>query len=80
MKNDATTQLKNLLIATCCAMDELPIIARLEFVKNIVTQNGGDKNDETYKPALALAGDVLMGVIDVLRAHKSAGQLRTPEP
>ena len=57
----------DLVIATTCAIDDLPILSRLEFAKVLIFQNGGNKDDESQQSALVLASDVIDSVMDVLR-------------
>jgi hypothetical protein len=78
MDADIEKRIHDLVIAAGCAIDDLPILARLEFAKNIVTQNGEDKNHAEREPALVLAVDVLNGVIDVLKTSPAA-KLRVPK-
>jgi hypothetical protein len=61
------------------ACDDLPILARLEFARNLVFGRGGDK-DSNPDPVLLVATGVLTGVIEVLKKHSSAANLRRPEP
>jgi hypothetical protein len=79
MRPNADEQLKRLVVSTGNAMDELPILSRLEFVKNLLTLRGGNRDDRENEPALVLAVDVLNGVMDVLKTTP-AGRLRAPEP
>ena len=62
------------------ALDDLPILARLEFAKNLVFDRGGDKDNLPQDPILVIATDVLTSVIDVLKKHPAAANLRAPEP
>lgn len=62
------------------AMNDLPILARLEFVKNIIFDRGGSRGQDPQEEALIIAADVLGGIIKVLRANPAAAQLRSPEP
>jgi len=79
-----TSEIENgkaqLIMEVVDAMNDLTILARLEFAKNIVFGNGGNKGGYPQNPALILAHDVLSDVIDVLKKHPKAGGLRTPEP
>ena len=62
------------------SLDDLPILARLEFVANLVFDNGGLKDDAGRIPGLVIAHEVITDVINVLAKHPSAAQLRTPKP
>jgi hypothetical protein len=63
------------------AMDDASILVRLEFAKNLVFDNGGDPNAMTSTdPALVVADKILESVIEVLRGHPAAAQLKSPEP
>jgi hypothetical protein len=55
--------------ATISAMDSLPVVARLEFVKNLIFDRGGSKDSAPQDPGLVIASEVLRGVIGVLRKH-----------
>jgi hypothetical protein len=61
------------------ALGDLPILARLEFARNMIFGRGGDKHS-TPDPVLVVATDVLSGVIEVLKKHPAAANLRTPAP
>jgi hypothetical protein len=62
------------------SVDDLPILARLEFAANLVFDNGGLKDDAGRIPGLVIAHEVITDVINVLAKHPSSAQLRTPEP
>jgi len=79
MANQEEQKLHKLEIATACAMSTLPVLARLKFVKSIILMRGGDRDDAQHDAALVTAGDILEGVIDVLKKHPKAARLRTPE-
>jgi len=76
-ENKATPKL---LMATVDALNDLPILARLEFVKNVIFGSGGNKDGLPQNPVLILAHDVLSDIIEVLKKHPTAAGLRTPEP
>jgi hypothetical protein len=59
------------------ALDDLPIIARLEFARNLVCNRAGDEDDLSMDPALMVAGEVISDVIRVLRTAPRVAQLRT---
>lgn len=63
------------------AMNDLPIIARLQFAANLVFDAGGIRGSDTTVPELVIAYDVLSDVINVLERHPDAvGLKRTPFP
>jgi hypothetical protein len=62
------------------AIEVLPIISRLQITKQLLCLRGGDKESAGADASLVAAVEVLEGVIKVLNAHPSAGQLRYPEP
>jgi hypothetical protein len=62
------------------AMNDLPILARLEFVKNIIFDRGGSRGQDTQEEVLIIAADVLGGVIEDLKANHTVAQLRSPQP
>ena len=66
--------------ATAKAMYDLTIISRLEFVRNLIFDKGGDGNSIPQDATLVAATDILDGVIDVLIKHPRAARLRNPEP
>ena len=80
MNNETEKQNTELIMATASAMDNLPIIYRLEFVKNLIFDKGGDANGLPNDGVLILAFDVLNDVIDVLRKTPKVAQLGAPEP
>ena len=61
------------------ALDDLPILARLEFARNLVFGRGGDRNSDP-DPLLVIATDVLNDVIEVLKNNAAAANLRRPVP
>ncbi len=65
-----------LLEATVSALDSLPILARLEFVKNLIFDRGGDKHCHSKDLVLVAAATVLDGVITVLKKHPDSAGLR----
>jgi hypothetical protein len=61
------------------ALNDLPILARLEFAKNLLMGNGGDRHSLPQLPGLVIAHEVVTDVIRVLEKHTAAAQLRTPK-
>ncbi len=59
--------------------EDLPVLARLEYARNLVCTRAGDPNDNTLDPLLTIAADMLADVIKVLRTVPRVAQLRTPE-
>ena len=61
------------------AIDDLPILARLEFAQNLLFSHGGNKDSLEPNAALILAFDIIGDVIKVLDKHPRAAKLRTPQ-
>jgi hypothetical protein len=80
MNRDTNHSPKDLQNAVKDAMDDLPILSRLEFVKNLIFDKGGNRAGVPQDTVLVTACDVLDGVIDVLKKHPRAARLREPEP
>jgi hypothetical protein len=62
------------------ALDQLPIVHRLEVAAMLILAHGGDKGSTPNSPPLVLAGQIVFDVIDVLKAHPKAAKLWKPEP
>ena len=62
------------------AIDDLPILARLEMARNLLLANGGSKDALELKPALVLVHDIICDVIKVLDKRPRVAKLRTPNP
>lgn len=62
------------------SVDNLPILARLEFAKMIVFARGGDRENHgiPQDPMLVLVHHLLEDVIEVLQEHPNAANLRNP--
>jgi hypothetical protein len=71
---------EQLTAAVVSAMNDLPILSRLEFAKNMVLENGGNRHNVGHDPVLVLVNDILADVIQVIKRHPVAAQLRAPEP
>jgi hypothetical protein len=67
-------------LATVAAMEDLPILARLEFVQSLLLSRGGSRDALPRDMVLVTAEEVLDGVIRVLKKHPRAAKLRWPEP
>jgi hypothetical protein len=61
------------------ALNDLPILGRLEFAQNLLFSNGGNKDALRPQAALILIYQVIGDVIKVLDKHPAAAKLRTPE-
>jgi hypothetical protein len=61
------------------AFDDLPIQARLEFVRNLLLNHGGERRSAPCDPVLVVAAEVLRGVVRVLKDHPKVAQLRGPK-
>jgi hypothetical protein len=60
------------------SFDDLPILARLEFVSNLICKKLGDSDDPSRDKALAVADGVLNEVIRVLKTVPNIADLRGP--
>jgi hypothetical protein len=60
------------------AFDDLPILARLEFVSNVISNRVGDARVPSHDKSLATAGGVLDGAIRILRTVAAVDDLRGP--
>lgn len=62
------------------AMDDLPILARLKFVTNLLCDKGGEKDAlmRPVDPTLVTAVEVLRGVVNVIETHPRFGSLSSP--
>lgn len=73
-----------LIARVASAFDDLPIVARIEFAKNLVFDRDGDKHslpaDGPQSAVSILAVEILDGVIEVLKAHPAAAKLNDPSP
>ncbi len=58
------------------AFDDLPILSRLEFAKNVMFSRDGDKTAVPVDPVSMIVTEVLSGVIDILKKHPAAAKLR----
>jgi hypothetical protein len=67
----------NLVTAMVLALDDLPIVERLKFVKNYIHGNGGDRWVRPSDPGLVMVNDVIDEVIEVLKRNPVAANLRT---
>jgi len=60
------------------SMNDLPIIARIQFARNVLLDRGGNRGadaDVKYDPLLQVAAEVLAGVKEVLRQNPQAAVL-----
>ncbi len=69
------------------AVAALPVLARLEFVRNLIFSRYGSTQhipigDQSLPQDPIMEGtvDILDGIIDVLKRHPRAAKLRKPEP
>lgn len=60
------------------AFDDLPILARLEFISNLLCDRAGERGKPTRDKALAVADQVMDEVIRVLRTVPMVDDLRGP--
>lgn len=70
----------DLTTATTRAMANMPVLARLEFVKYLIFNRGGDKHSAPHHPVMVTAHEVLDGVIKEIKTSPETACLRTPEP
>lgn len=66
--------------ATINALNNLPILARLEFVSNLLFDHGGSRESSPRNWLVVTATEVLDGAITVPKTQPQAAQLRKPEP
>jgi hypothetical protein len=66
--------------AIIAAFDRLPILARLEFVRDLLLNNGGEKRSFPQDPRWVVAAEVVRGVIEILEKRPRAAKLNNPEP
>ena len=70
-----------MLQPTIDALEGLSIIARLEFAANLLFDRvGGDRTSIDPNWSAGVATETVRSVIDVLKAHPNAANLRAPEP
>jgi hypothetical protein len=69
---------RHFLERTSDSFHDLPILARVQFVKNLLLFNRGDKESNPQDPAMILATEVLTGVIEVLESRPRVAKLRGP--
>lgn len=62
------------------AMNNLPIISRLEFAKNLIADHGGERDLLPQDAVLVAAAEILGEVIEVLRQHPRLARLRGNNP
>jgi hypothetical protein len=74
--DEVSPQTKALIKAHAAAMDDLPIIERLRFVKNLVCDRRGETGDTETDAILRMVEGIVDGVIEVLKKNPRAAQLR----
>jgi hypothetical protein len=62
------------------AMYDLPILARLEFARNLVESHGGTRDAVKMVPQLVVATEVLNDIIEVVKARPRIAKLAGPRP
>lgn len=70
----------NMIKEIASACEDLPILARLEFAKNLICNKIGELGDPSFDPCLGTAEELLSGVIKVLRTVPRVAELRLPQP
>ena len=80
MTEEPEEKQNELVTATISALNDLPLLSRLEFAKNLILERGGNRHSWPQDAVLVVANDVLADVIQILKRHPLAAQLRTPEP
>ena len=70
----------DLTTATVDAMAHMPILARLEFVKYLIFNRGGDTHGVPHHPVMVTAYEVLSDVIKEIKKNSETACLRAPEP
>ncbi len=69
------------LQATINAINDIPIIARLQFAANLLFDRcGGDRHSEGANWNSVIATEVVYSVIRDLEKHPQAANLRSPQP
>jgi hypothetical protein len=59
-------EVKIMTSSVVSALDDLPVLARLRFVKSLVCEHGGSDTSLPRNPVMVLSADVLSGIIDEL--------------
>ena len=59
-------------------LEDVPIMARLEFAKALVCGNGGEKLSSPSTPALVVAVELIESALVALRRNPKAANLKTP--
>ena len=62
------------------ALNELPIVERLQFVAQMILLSGGVQGSIATVPSLVLAHEALNNVIGIIKKHPKVAQLRGAEP
>lgn len=61
------------------AINDLPILERLEIARNLLLRSGGSKDALEPNAVMVFVHDLIHDVIKVLDKHPRAAKLRTPE-
>jgi hypothetical protein len=70
----------NLASSIASAFDDLPVVARLRFVKNLIFDHGGDKISVPKDSKLVLSVEILTSVIDDLEKGPVGSRLPVRRP
>jgi hypothetical protein len=62
------------------AFTDMPILSRLEFVKNLLVGHGGERRNVESDPALVIATEILKETIDVVKDWPKMTKWPAPEP
>jgi hypothetical protein len=74
--NDETIDPLELVDDIVRAVDDLPIISRLEMVGNILQANGGERHSTPQSQIMIVAFEILTQATEVIRKHPAAADLR----
>jgi hypothetical protein len=75
-----TDDVPETLDATISALNSLSILSRLQFVANLLFDNGGSRHSDPKDWNVVLATEVLGDVIRVINTHPKVAELRRPKP
>jgi hypothetical protein len=62
--------------AVVLALDDQPLMVRLEFVRNMIAASGGEKGSTQQDPNLVVASEVLKATIEILGTYPKVAMAR----
>jgi hypothetical protein len=68
-REDDVAEMAAVLKSVVRTVDDLPLFARLEFVKNIIFDHGGSRGSLPEDPMLIIATDVIEDVVKTLKGE-----------